>query len=204
MKPAHRRCPWAEINALQRAYHDREWGVPVFDDSALFEFLILEGAQAGLAWDTILKKREHYRRAFAGFDARRVARFRRRETAALLADAGIVRNRLKIEAAISNAACFLEVQREFGSFARYVWRFVGGRPRQNRWTRASEVPAVTPEANDMSRELRDRGFRFVGPTICYAFMQATGMVNDHLTGCFRYGQVRSAAGGVSTMGRVKA
>ena len=204
LKPARARCPWAEINGLQRAYHDREWGVPVYDDRVLFEFLILEGAQAGLAWDTILRKRENYRRAFAGFEARRVARFGRRETAALLADEGIVRNRLKIEAAISNATCFLEVQREFGSFARYVWRFVGGRPRQNRWTRASEVPAVTSEASAMSRELRDRGFRFVGPTICYAFMQATGMVNDHLTGCFRYGQVRSAARGVRTMKRVKA
>jgi DNA-3-methyladenine glycosylase I len=204
MKPAHTCCPWAEISPLQRAYHDREWGVPVHDDRILFEFLILEGAQAGLSWDTILKKRGNYRRAFAGFDARRVARFGRRETAALLKDKGIVRNRLKIGAAISNAACFLEVQRDFGSFARYVWRFVGGCPRQNRWTRASEVPAATPEAHAMSRELRGRGFRFVGPTICYAFMQATGMVNDHLTGCFRHDQVRRACRGVKAMRREKA
>lgn len=192
------------MNALQRAYHDREWGVPVHDDRVLFEFLILEGAQAGLSWDTILKKRENYRRAFAGFDARRVARFGRRETAALLTDEGIVRNRLKIEAAISNAERFLEVQREFGSFAHYVWQFVGGRPKENRWTRLSEVPAVTPEASAMSRDLRQRGFRFVGPTICYAFMQATGMVNDHLTSCFRHDQVRRACRGVKTMRREKA
>jgi DNA-3-methyladenine glycosylase I len=204
LKPPHTRCPWAESNALQRAYHDREWGVPVHDDPVLFEFLILEGAQAGLSWDTILKKRENYRRAFAGFDARRLARFGRRERAALLADEGIVRNRLKIEAAISNAACFLEVQQDFGSFAGYVWTFVGGRPRQNRWTRASEVPAVTPEASAMSRELRRRGFRFVGPTICYAFMQATGMVNDHLTSCFRHEQVRQAKRGAGIVRRAKA
>jgi DNA-3-methyladenine glycosylase I len=204
MKRARTRCPWAEMNALQRAYHDREWGVPVHDDRPLFEFLILEGAQAGLSWDTILKKRENYRRAFAGFDARRVARFGRRERTALLTDEGIVRNRLKIDAAISNAARFLEVQREFGSFARYVWQFVGGRPKQNRWTRASDVPAATPEASAMSRDLRRRGFRFVGPTICYAFMQATGMVNDHLTGCFRHDQVRRAQRDMRTMRRGKA
>jgi len=192
------------MNALQRAYHDREWGVPVHDDRVLFEFLILEGAQAGLSWNTILKKRENYRRAFAGFDARRVVRFGRRETAALLTDEGIVRNRLKIEAAVSNAARFLEVQREFGSFARYVWQFVGGRPKQNRWTRATDVPAATPEASAMSRDLRRRGFRFVGPTICYALMQATGMVNDHLTGCFRHDQVRRAYRDVRTMRREKA
>jgi DNA-3-methyladenine glycosylase I len=204
MKRARTRCPWAEMNALQRAYHDREWGVPVHDDRPLFEFLILEGAQAGLSWDTILKKRENYRRAFAGFDARRVARFGRRERTALLTDEGIVRNRLKIDAAISNAARFLEVQREFGSFARYVWQFVGGRPKQNRWTRASDVPAATPEASAMSRDLCRRGFRFVGPTICYAFMQATGMVNDHLTGCFRHDQVRRAQRDMRTMRRGKA
>ncbi len=191
------------MNALQRAYHDREWGVPVHDDRLLFEFLILEGAQAGLSWDTILKKRENYRRAFAGFDARRVARFGRREQAALLTNEGIVRNRLKVEAAISNAARFLEVQRDFGSFARYVWQFVGGRPKQNHWTRLSEVPAVTPEASAMSRDLRRRGFRFVGPTICYAFMQATGMVNDHLTGCFRHDQVRTARRGARKMRSAK-
>lgn len=205
MRPARvTRCPWAGINALQRAYHDREWGVPVYDDRVLFEFLILEAAQAGLSWDTILKKRENYRRAFAGFDARRVSRFGRREMAALLKDEGIVRNRLKIESAVSNAACFLQVQRDFGSFATYVWQFVGGRPKQNRWRRASEVPAVTSEASAMSRELRGRGFRFVGPTICYAFMQATGMVNDHLTSCFRHDQVRTIDRGVSAIRRARA
>lgn len=191
MKSTPRTCPWAQSNALQRAYHDREWGVPVHDDRILFEFLILEGAQAGLSWDTILRKRENYRRAFARFDPRRVARFGRREIAALLADQGIVRNRLKIAAAIANAACFLEVQRAFGSFDRYIWQFVGSRPMQNHWSHATQVPATTPEAESMSRDLRRRGFRFVGPTICYAFMQATGMVNDHLTACFRHRQVRA-------------
>jgi len=186
-----RSCPWAEINSLQRAYHDQEWGVPVHDDRVLFEFLVLEGAQAGLSWDTILKKRENYRRAFAQFDPARVARFGRREINALLANKGIVRNRLKISSAISNAARFVEVQRLFSSFDCYIWQFVGNGPRQNRWRRASEVPAVTPEAQAMSRDLRRRGFRFVGPTICYAFMQATGMVNDHLTTCFRHAEVRS-------------
>ena len=203
LKAAHSRCPWADINPLQREYHDREWGVPVYDDRVLFEFLILEGAQAGLSWDTVLRKRANYRRAFAGFDARRVARFGRREIAALLTDEGIVRNRLKVEAAVSNAACFLEVQGDFGSFASYIWQFVGGRPRQNRWARASEVPAATPEAHAMSRELRQRGFRFVGPTISYAFMQATGMVNDHLAGCFRHDQVRRARRGARTRGRAR-
>jgi len=183
------RCPWAQVNALQAAYHDCEWGVPVHDDRRLFEFLLLEGAQAGLSWNTILMKRESYRRAFAGFEPRRVARFGRREKLALLGDSGIVRNRLKIEAAVTNAARFLEVQREFGSFDRYVWRFVGGEPRQNRWARPQQLPATTSESDALSRDLRRRGFRFVGSTICYAFMQATGMVNDHLTRCFRHGQV---------------
>jgi DNA-3-methyladenine glycosylase I len=189
VKSTRERCPWARINALQTAYHDREWGVPVHDDRQLFEFLILEGAQAGLSWNTILNKRENYRRAFAGFDARYVARFDRAETGALIKDSGIVRNRLKIEAAITNAMHFLEVQREFGSFDRYVWRFVGGRPRQNRWTRPQQIPAVTPESDALSRDLRSRGFRFVGSTICYAFMQAIGMVNDHLVHCFRHRQI---------------
>jgi len=186
---ARERCPWARVNALQAAYHDREWGVPVHDDRRLFEFLILEGAQAGLSWNTILAKRENYRRAFAGFDARKVARFGRSETAMLLKNAGIVRNRLKIEAAITNAARFLDVQREFGSFDRYVWRFVGDQPRHNGWTRPQQVPVVTSESDALSRDLRRRGFRFVGSTICYAFMQATGMVNDHLIRCFRHGKV---------------
>jgi DNA-3-methyladenine glycosylase I len=184
-----KRCPWCETNELQVAYHDREWGVPVHDDRRLFEFLILEGAQAGLSWDTILKKRENYRRAFAGFDARKVARFGARETRALMANAGIVRNRLKIAAAISNAGALLAVQREYGSFDRYIWQFVGGRPLQNRRRSHKDVPASTPESDAMSKDLKKRGFRFVGSTICYAFMQATGMVNDHLVTCFRYRQL---------------
>jgi DNA-3-methyladenine glycosylase I len=183
---AKKRCPWCEGNSLQMAYHDREWGVPVHDDRVLFEFLILEGAQAGLSWDTILKKREHYRRAFAGFNAKRIARFGAREARALMRNPGIVRNRLKIAAAISNARAFLDVQREFGSFDRYIWRFVGGRPLHGRRRSLKNVPASTPESDAMSKDLKKRGFRFVGSTICYAFMQATGMVNDHLVSCFRY------------------
>lgn len=189
MNAVRERCPWARLNPVQATYHDREWGVPVHDDRLLFEFLLLEGAQAGLSWNTILMKRENYRTAFAGFDPRRVACFGRREMTALLNNAGIVRNRLKIEAAVTNAARFLDVQREFGSFDRYVWRFVGGQPRRNGWTRTQQVPASTAESDALSRDLRRRGFRFVGSTICYAFMQATGMVNDHLTRCFRHGQV---------------
>jgi DNA-3-methyladenine glycosylase I len=180
------RCPWCESNALQMAYHDREWGVPVHDDRRFFEFLILEGAQAGLSWDTILKKRENYRRAFARFDPRKVARFGARERAALTKNPGIVRNRLKISSAITNAQAFLAVQREFGSFDRYIWRFVGGKPLQNRRRTSKQVPASTPESDAMSKDLKKRGFRFVGSTICYAFMQATGLVNDHLVSCYRY------------------
>jgi DNA-3-methyladenine glycosylase I len=180
------RCPWAEGSDAYLAYHDAEWGVPVRDDRVLFEFLLLEGAQAGLAWSTILAKRDGYRRAFAGFDPERVARFTPRDEARLVADAGIVRNRAKIAAAIGNARAFLAVQREFGSFAAYAWRFVDGRPRQNAWRTLAEVPAVTPQAEALSRDLRKRGFRFVGPTITYAFMQATGLVNDHLTTCPRW------------------
>ena len=183
---AKKRCPWCETNELQIAYHDREWGVPVHDDRRLFEFLILEGAQAGLSWSTILKKRGNYRRAFAGFDARKVARFGARETRTLMANPGIVRNRLKIAAAISNARAFLAVQSEFGSFDRYVWRFVNGRPLQYRRRSHKAVPASTRESDAMSKDLKKRGFRFVGTTICYAFMQATGMVNDHLVSCFRH------------------
>ena len=180
------RCPWCESNALQRAYHDREWGVPVHSDRRFFEFLILEGAQAGLSWDTILKKRENYRRAFAGFDPRKVARFGSRQARALMKNPGIVRNRLKISSTISNAKAFLAVQREYGSFDRYIWRFVDGRPIQSRWRRHEQTPASTPESDAMSRDLKKRGFRFVGSTICYAFMQATGLVNDHLVTCFRH------------------
>jgi len=190
--PLMQRCPWAEGSDAYRAYHDAEWGVPVRDDRVLFEFLLLEGAQAGLAWSTILARRDGYRRAFAEFDPERVARFTSRDEARLVADAGIVRNRAKIAAAIGNARAFLAVQREFGSFAAYAWRFVDDRPRQNAWRTLAEVPAVTPQAEALSRDLRKRGFRFVGPTITYAFMQATGLVNDHLTTCPRW---RSLGGG---------
>jgi DNA-3-methyladenine glycosylase I len=181
-----KRCTWCEGNALQMAYHDREWGHPVHDDRLWFEFLVLEGAQAGLSWDTILKKRENYRRAFAGFDPRKVARFGAKQRAALMKNPGIVRNRLKIASAVTNAQAFLAVQREFGSFYRYIWRFVGGKPMRNRWRSMKQVPASTPESDAMSKELKKRGFRFVGSTICYAFMQATGLVNDHLVTCHRY------------------
>jgi DNA-3-methyladenine glycosylase I len=165
-------------------YHDREWGVPVHDDRRLFEFLILEGAQAGLSWDTILKKRENYGKAFDGFDASRIANYDRGKVRELMADAGIVRNRLKIEATISNARAFLAVQKEFGSFDRYIWQFVGGRPKARAW-KSSRPPATSPESDAMSKDLKRRGFRFVGSMICYAFMQAVGMVNDHSRECFR-------------------
>lgn len=180
------RCTWASGDVLSIAYHDLEWGTPLHDDHGLFEFLILEGAQAGLSWSTILRKREAYRRAFDRFDPRKVARYDDAKIAALLENAGIVRNRLKIRAAVRNAQAFLAVQKEFGSFDTYVWRFVGGKPLQNRWQRAGDVPARTPQSDAMSKDLLKRGFTFVGSTICYAFMQATGMVNDHLVGCFRY------------------
>jgi DNA-3-methyladenine glycosylase I len=190
-KPARgtrRRCAWART-PLDIEYHDREWGVPVRDDRLLFEFLVLEGAQAGLSWETILRKRDHYRRVFDRFDPARVARYDARKVRALLADPGIVRNRAKIAAAIDNARAFLAVQAEFGSFADYIWRFVGGRSRRNAWRDVREAPTTTPESDAMSRDLKRRGFRFVGSTICYAFMQAVGLVNDHTVDCFRYRQV---------------
>lgn len=171
------------------AYHDDEWGVPVHDDRRLFEFLILEGAQAGLSWSTILNKREGYRRAFEGFDPERVAGYGEREIARLLADASIVRNRLKIRSAVGNARAFLEVEAECGSFDKYLWTFAAGAPRLNRFRELSEIPATTPESDALSRDLRRRGFRFVGSTICYAFMQAVGLVNDHLVGCYRHGEL---------------
>jgi DNA-3-methyladenine glycosylase I len=177
-----RRCGWART-PLGIAYHDAEWGVPVHDDRVLFEFLILEGAQAGLSWETILNKRDAYRKAFSGFDPARVARFTAARVDKLLADPGIVRNRLKIQSAITNAKAFLEVQREFGSFDAYVWQFVGGKPRVNR--PGAQVPATTPESDALSKDLSKRGFKFVGSTIMYAFMQAVGMVNDHAADCFR-------------------
>lgn len=180
------RCAWAGNDPLLMAYHDQEWGVPLHDDQGLFEFLILEGAQAGLSWTTILKKRDHYRQAFANFEPAAVAQFDEAKREALLQNPGIVRNRLKIEAAITNARAFLQVQAEFGSFDAYIWQFVNGQPRQNRWTSLSELPAQTPDSEAMSKDLKKRGFRFVGPTICYAFMQAVGMVNDHTVDCYRY------------------
>lgn len=179
------RCSWPK-SELDIAYHDREWGVPVHDDRLLFEFLILEGAQAGLSWSTILNKRESYRRAFNGFDPKRVARLTRVDMNRLMKNDGIVRNRLKIESAVTNARAFLSVQEEFGSFDRYAWRFVGGKPLQNSRKTLKDIPATTPESDALSKDLQRRGFRFVGSTICYAFMQAVGMVNDHLITCFRY------------------
>jgi len=187
-KPELVRCPWAS-NALSIAYHDEEWGVPVHDDRRWFEFLILEGAQAGLSWDTILAKRERYREVFAGFDPVKVARYDARKQKQLVKDPGIVRNRLKISGTIENARAFLAVQKEFGSFDAYIWKFAGGAPMQNGWKAHRSVPAKTPLSIALSKDLLKRGFRFVGPTICYALMQATGVVNDHLVSCFRHPQL---------------
>ncbi len=183
-----KRCTWA-TNELSVRYHDEEWGVPVHDDRMLFEFLILEGAQAGLSWDTILKKRGSYREAFDNFDASAIARYGKRKAGQLLGNPGIVRNRLKVASAIGNAKAFLAVQTEFGSFDAYIWQFVDGRPKRNKWRSISQIPASTPESDAMSKDLKRRGFNFVGSTICYAFMQAVGMVNDHTVDCFRYKQL---------------
>jgi DNA-3-methyladenine glycosylase I len=182
------RCTWAQED-ISIAYHDQEWGVPVHDDRMLFEMLILEGAQAGLSWITILKKRENYRRAFDNFNVRKIVRYDSRKIEKLLTDPGIVRNRLKVESTVKNAKAFLAAQKEFGSFDAYIWSFVGGKPIQNRRKSLKEIPARTPESDAMSKDLLKRGFKFVGSTICYAFMQAVGMVNDHTTDCFRYGKV---------------
>jgi len=184
------RCPWGTSDPLYVTYHDEEWGVPLHDDDRLFEMLVLEGAQAGLSWLTVLKKRPAYRRLFARFDPKRVARFTPTKIERLMADPAIIRNRLKIESAVKNAKALLATQDEFGSFDAYIWQFIEGTPRQNQWKHLSEVPAHTAESNAMSKDLKRRGFSFVGSTICYAFMQATGMVNDHLTECFRYRAVR--------------
>jgi len=184
------RCPWATTPAMI-AYHDAEWGVPQHDDRVLFEFLILEGAQAGLSWSTILAKREAYRKAFSGFDAARIAAYRSAKLAVLLANPGIIRNRLKIESAVRNAQAFLRVQKEFKSFDAYIWQFVGGSPITNLWRHIKSIPAETAESAAMSKDLKRRSFNFVGPTVCYAFMQGTGMVNDHLVTCFRHAQVQS-------------
>jgi len=184
------RCGWCGDDPLYVAYHDEEWGVPVHDDTLLFEFLVLEGAQAGLSWLTILRKRESYRKAFSGFDPEKVARFDRRKLERLLQNPGIVRNRLKVQSAVRNARTFLRVRDEFGSFSAYQWRFVDGRPIRNRWRRLEELPARTPGTDAMSLDLKQRGFSFVGPTIVYSHMQAVGMVNDHLIGCFRHREVQ--------------
>lgn len=185
-----KRCDWADSSPLAVQYHDEQWGVPVHDDRLLFEMLILEGAQAGLSWATILQKRAGYVKAFDNFDARKVARYSGKEMESLLRNPEIVRNRLKINAAVENARRFLEVRQEYGSFDAYIWSFVGGTPINNSWEKLSDIPATTPESDAMSRALRKRGFKFVGSTICYAYMQAVGMVNDHLSSCFRYSEVK--------------
>lgn len=189
MKHEIKRCGWAQGSEIEHDYHDREWGVPVHDDRLLFEFLILEGAQAGLSWITILKKRDNYRIAFDNFDYAKVARYNKRKVESLLKNPGIIRNRLKVESTISNAKALIDVQQEFGSFDAYLWQFVDNKPLINRWRKLQDIPATTDVSDRMSKDLKKRGFRFVGPTICYAFMQAVGMVNDHTTDCFRYKEV---------------
>ncbi len=185
-----KRCSWAGEDPLYVDYHDREWGVPVHDDRLHFEFLILEGAQAGLSWITILRKRENYRKAFSNFDPKKVARYDEKKIESLLLNPGIIRNRLKVKSAVTNARAFLTVQKEFGTFDAYIWSFGGGKPKQNAWSTIKELPAVTKESEALSRDLRERGFKFVGPTIIYAHMQAIGMVNDHLVDCFRYKELK--------------
>ena len=187
MNDGKTRCSWVR-DPLMRRYHDEEWGVPVRDDRKQFEFLVLESAQAGLSWSCVLNKRENYRKAFAGFDPKKVARFGAREVRSLLKNAGIIRNRMKIEAAINNAKRFLEIQKEFGSFSDYIWGFTAGRPRVNRWKSIKQLPANTPESDALSKDLKKRGFKFLGATVIYSHMQAVGMVNDHIVSCFRYRQ----------------
>jgi DNA-3-methyladenine glycosylase I len=193
------RCEWAGTDPDMVAYHDTEWGVPVHDDPTHFEFLILEGAQAGLSWSTILKRRGGYRKAFAGFDPAKVARFTPAKVEKLLTDTGIIRNRAKVESAVRNARAFLDVAEEFGSFDTYIWGFVGGRPVVNKWRRLAQLPATTPESEALSKDLRRRGFGFVGPTVCYAHLQAAGLINDHIVSCFRYAELTGA--GASGRGR---
>jgi len=186
-----RRCEWGTVSQIYIDYHDNEWGVPIHDDRTLFEFLILECAQAGLSWETVLKKRENYRKAFSNFDPVKVSRYSDKKVEALMGNKGIIRNRLKITSAINNAKRFLEVRKEFGSFDTYIWQFVNGKPIINRFKSIQEIPATTKESDAMSKDLKKRGFTFVGPTICYAHMQATGMVNDHIVGCFRYKEIKA-------------
>ena len=185
------RCEWGTVSQIYIDYHDNEWGVPIHDDRTLFEFLILEGAQAGLSWETVLKKRENYRKAFSNFDPVKVSRYSDKKVEALMGNKGIIRNSLKITSAINNAKRFLEVQKEFESFETYIWQFVNGKPITNRFKSIQEIPATTKESDAMSKDLKKRGFTFVGPTICYAHMQATGMVNDHIVGCFRYKEIKA-------------
>jgi DNA-3-methyladenine glycosylase I len=186
-----KRCEWAERSELERSYHDTEWGTAIHDDRSLFEFLVLEGAQAGLSWSTVLKKREGYRKAFDNFDARKISQYSDHDVSLLLANPNIIRNRLKINATITNARAFLQIQEQFGSFDRYLWRFVHGRTIQNSWEKMTDIPSSTPESGDLSKDLQKRGFKFVGTTICYAFMQAVGMVNDHVTCCFRHVELKN-------------
>jgi DNA-3-methyladenine glycosylase I len=195
-----RRCPWPEGNEQMLRYHDTEWGVPLHNDRKLFEFLVLDAFQAGLSWAIVLKKREGFRKALDHFDPRKVAKYDGRKVKALLADVGIIRNRMKIEATIANARAFLFVQKEFGSFDRYIWQFVGGRPKKNKWRMLKQLPARSPESDAMSRDLKERGFRFVGSTICYAFMQAAGLANDHLVSCFRHWDVQGVGSRESRVG----
>ena len=185
------RCTWANVSPLYQEYHDKEWGVPVHDDRLLFEFIILEGAQAGLSWSTILKKRKGYRYAFDNFSAEKIAAYSDRKIAELLANPGIVRNRLKVTSTVTNASAFLDIQEQFGSFDAYIWQFVSGATIQNNWAKLADAPTSTPESDTMSKDLKQRGFRFVGTTICYAFMQAVGMVNDHTTDCFRHATIKT-------------
>lgn len=191
MSPEKTSCGWPVNDALMIAYHDEEWGVPLHDDRKLFEFLVLDAFQAGLSWRTILHKRENFRLAFDAFDAELIARYKKRKIGQLLGNAGIVRNKMKIEATVANSKAFLRVQSEYGSFDSYIWQFVGGQPKQNRWRSLKRLPANTPGSDRMSKDLKERGFKFVGTTICYAFMQAAGMVNDHLVKCFRYQEVQA-------------
>jgi DNA-3-methyladenine glycosylase I len=185
------RCEWANKNEFERSYHDHEWGVALHDDRSLFEFLVLEGAQAGLSWSIILRKREGYRKAFDHFDARKISQYSEADVSRLLANPEIIRNRLKIHAIVTNARAFLQVQEQLGSFDHYIWKFVHGRPIQNSWEKMTDIPSSSPESEAMSKDLQKRGFKFVGTTICYAFMQAVGMVNDHVVGCFRYEEIKN-------------
>jgi DNA-3-methyladenine glycosylase I len=192
-----KRCEWANRSELEQSYHDNEWGVAIHDDRSLFEFLVLEGAQAGLSWSTILRKRKGYRKAFDNFDARKISQYSENDVSRLLGNPEIIRNKLKIQSAITNARAFLQIQDQFGSFDLYIWQFVYGRPIQNSWEKMADIPSSTPVSEALSKDLQKRGFKFVGTTICYAFMQAVGMVNDHVMGCFRYGELKNPDGSSS-------